>query len=81
MKPSELRDKSDDELNELEGELRDKLIKIQVARATQRTTDTAQLPRIKKDIARIKTILHERKLGLAGSADAAAAVVQEEASA
>lgn len=76
MKPSELRDKTDEELRELEGELRDKLIKIQVARATQRTTDTAQIPGIRKDIARIKTILHERKLGLAGD-DASAAVVQE----
>lgn len=77
MKTSELRDKNDEELRELEGELRDKLIKIQVARATQRSTDTAQIPRIKKDIARIKTILHERKLGLAGDADASAAVAQE----
>ncbi|MCB9716831.1 MAG: 50S ribosomal protein L29 [Myxococcales bacterium] len=81
MKPAELRDKTDEELRELEGELRDKLIKIQVARATQRATDTAQLPRIKRDIARIKTILHERTLGLAGGAGAAAAVVQEETTA
>lgn len=64
MKPSELRDKSDDELRELEKDLRDKLVRLGVARATQRVRNTAQIPRLKKDIARIKTILHERKLGL-----------------
>lgn len=80
MKPSELRDKTDDELRELENELRDKIIKLQVARATQRAADTAQFPRIRKDIARIKTILHERSLGLAG-ADSAAQSAGEEATA
>ena len=64
MKTSEIRDKSDEELHELEGELRDKLIKLEVARAAQRAVNTAQFSRIKKDIARVKTILHERKLGL-----------------
>ncbi len=72
MTPSELRDKTDDELRELEKELRDQLIKLQVARATQRAADTAQFPRIRKDIARIKTILHERSLGL-GTAEASVA--------
>jgi large subunit ribosomal protein L29 len=65
VKTSEIRDKSDEELAVLETELRDKLIKLQVAKATQRAVDTAQFSRIKKDIARVKTILHERKLGLA----------------
>ncbi|MCA9709919.1 MAG: 50S ribosomal protein L29 [Myxococcales bacterium] len=73
MKPSEIRDKTDEELHQLESELRDKLVKLQVARATQRATNTAQFASIKKDIARVKTILHERKLGLAGAnADAGA---------
>jgi len=66
VKTAEIRDKSDDELRELENDLRDKLIKLEVARATQRAVNTAQFSRIKKDIARVKTILHERKLGLAG---------------
>ncbi|MCH9681409.1 MAG: 50S ribosomal protein L29 [Deltaproteobacteria bacterium] len=77
MKPSELRDKTDDELRELETELRDKLIKLQVARATQRAANTAQFVVFKKDIARIKTILHERTLGLAGSGSADADAAKE----
>jgi large subunit ribosomal protein L29 len=67
VKPSEIRDKSDDELRELEGELRDQLVKLSVAKATQRAHNTAQFSRIKKDIARVKTILRERELGLGGT--------------
>lgn len=63
--PSELRDKSDEELTELEKELRDQLVKLNVARATQRARNTAQFSRIRKDIARVKTILRERQLGIA----------------
>ena len=68
MKTSEIRDKTDEELVELEKELRDQLIRIEVAKATQRSTNTAQTRGIKRDIARIKTIAHERKLGLSNDA-------------
>jgi large subunit ribosomal protein L29 len=64
MKPSELRDKTDEELAELETELRDRLVKLQVARATSRTSNTSEFPRIRRDIARIKTIQHERATGI-----------------
>ena len=65
MKPSELRDRTDEELGELESELRDQLVKLNVARATQRARNTAQFSRIRRDIARIKTILRERELHIA----------------
>jgi large subunit ribosomal protein L29 len=74
VKPSEIRDKNDDELQELETQLRDQLVKLSVARATQQGRSTAQFSRIKRDIARVMTIVHERKLGLAGSAGATARV-------
>ena len=64
MKISEIRDKTAEELAELEKELRDQIVKIEVARATQRATNTSQLPRIRKDIARVKTVVRERELGL-----------------
>ena len=60
MKPSELRDKTDEELVELETDLRDRLVKLQIARATSRSTNTSEFPRIRRDIARIKTIQTER---------------------
>jgi large subunit ribosomal protein L29 len=69
MKPSELRDKTDEELNELETDLRGRLVKLEVARATSRATNTSEFPRIRKDIARIKTILHERATGLRPAAE------------
>ena len=61
MKTSEIRDRSDEELVELEKELRDQLVKLNVARATQRARNTAQFRRVKKDIARVLTITHERQ--------------------
>lgn len=64
MKPSELRDKNDEELVTLEKDLRDQLIKLSIARATQRMRNSAQLGKLKRDIARIKTIQGERALGL-----------------
>jgi large subunit ribosomal protein L29 len=65
MKISELRDKTDDELRELEGSLRDRLLKLQIARATSRITNTSEFPRVRREIARIKTILTERAAGMA----------------
>jgi len=67
MKTSELRDKTDDELRELETSLRDRLLKLQIARATSRATNTAEFPRVRRDIARIKTILTERAAGIVRS--------------
>lgn len=77
MKPSEIRDKTDDELVDLEKNLRDQLIRIEVAKATQRTTNTTQSRDIKRDIARIKTIAQERHLGLADGTAAAAEGAKE----
>lgn len=64
MKPSEIRDKTDEELVELEKELRDSLLRMRVAQASSRTVDTSQFSRIRRDIARINTIRTERELGL-----------------
>jgi large subunit ribosomal protein L29 len=68
VKPSELRDKSDDELKTLENGLRDQLVKLSIARATQRMRNHSQLGKVKRDIARIKTIMTERQLGQGGEA-------------
>lgn len=65
MKTSELRDKTEQELTELETELRHRLLKLQVAKATSRANNLSEFPRIRRDIARIKTILHERATGIA----------------
>lgn len=73
MKTSEIRDKNAEELAELETDLRDQLVKLSVAKATQRATNTAQFQRIKKDIARVLTVKRERAMGLSATAATAEA--------
>jgi large subunit ribosomal protein L29 len=70
MKPSEVRDKTDEELVALEKQLRDQLVKLSVVKATQRMRNTAQIGRLKKDIARIKTIQTERTRGIGKAQEA-----------
>jgi len=66
VKASELREKSPEQLAELESKLHDQLIRLSVLKATQRSTNTAKFGEIRRDIARIKTIAHERKAGVDG---------------
>jgi large subunit ribosomal protein L29 len=60
MKPSELRSKDDAELQkELEGLLRAQFgLRMQLA--TQQLSNTSQLKKVKRDIARVRTILKEK---------------------
>ena len=60
MKPSELRAKQPDELQkELEALLRAQFgLRMQVA--TQQLTNTSQLKKVRRDIARVRTIMKEK---------------------
>jgi large subunit ribosomal protein L29 len=60
MKPSELRAKQPDELQkELEALLRAQFgLRMQVA--TQQLTNTSQLKKVRRDIARVRTIMNEK---------------------
>ena len=60
MKPSELRRKQPDELNkELESLLRAQFgLRMQLA--TQQLSNTSQLKKVRRDIARVRTILNEK---------------------
>ena len=60
MKPSELRAKQPDELQkELEALLRAQFgLRMQVA--TQQLTNTSQLKKVRRDIARVHTIMKEK---------------------
>jgi large subunit ribosomal protein L29 len=60
MKASELRGKSGEELQkELEGLLRAQFgLRMQVA--TQQLSNTSQLKKVRKDIARVRTIMKEK---------------------
>jgi large subunit ribosomal protein L29 len=60
MKASELREKSGEELQkELEGLLRAQFgLRMQVA--TQQLSNTSQLKKVRRDIARVRTVMNEK---------------------
>jgi len=62
MKVRELRNKSDSELIEQERELREELFNLRFQHATGQLENSMALVRVKRDIARVKTILREREL-------------------
>jgi large subunit ribosomal protein L29 len=60
MKVNELRDKSIDELNSRERDLREQLFKLRFQRATGRMENPMKIRDVRREIARIKTLLNER---------------------
>lgn len=62
MKPSELREKSIVELNEEFLELKEELFKLRFQHALHQLENPQKLKSVKRDIARVKTILREREL-------------------
>ena len=60
MTTAELREKSVDELQTRERELHERLFKLRFQRATGRVENPSQIRQLRKEIARIKTLLGER---------------------
>ena len=60
MKTSELRDKSKDELVTRERDLVEQLFKLRFQRATGRMENPSKIRQVRREIARIKTLLGER---------------------
>ncbi len=63
MKPSELRELSDDELTQKDDELKDQIFKLKFQHALGQLEDAMKMKNLKRERARIKTILRERKEG------------------
>ncbi|MCG6919181.1 MAG: 50S ribosomal protein L29 [Deltaproteobacteria bacterium] len=61
MKASEFRDLSIEELSVKEKELAESLFNLKFQHATGQLDNTAQLKKTRKDIARVKTILIEKR--------------------
>ena len=61
MKPSEIRDLSLDELVAKSEELRGELFNSKVKKATGQLENTAQLRLLRRDIARVETVLREKR--------------------
>ncbi len=66
MKARELRGLSDEELRQRERELREELFNLRFQHSLGQLTNTARISQVKREIARIKTILRERELERSG---------------
>ena len=61
MKTAELQTLSDSELEQKGRELRDDLFNAKIRRATEQLENTAILGQIRKDIARVETLLTQKR--------------------
>ena len=61
MKASELRELSGDELQAKAAELTEERFRLRFRSATEAIEDTSQSRRLRRDLARIKTILRQRE--------------------
>lgn len=61
MSMEDLKAKTDDQLNEMLIELKKEQLNLRFQKAGSELTNTSQFKKAKKQVARIKTILRERK--------------------
>ncbi|MCB1836620.1 MAG: 50S ribosomal protein L29 [Alcanivoracaceae bacterium] len=61
MKASELKDKSVDELKQENLDLLEKQFKLRMKKASGQLSRTHELGQVRRDIARVKTILREKQ--------------------
>jgi large subunit ribosomal protein L29 len=73
-KPAELRELSDEALVEKLREAKAELFNLRVQAATGQLDNHGRLQVVRRDIARIYTIMRERELGLSAAPDAVAEV-------
>ncbi|MFC1883938.1 50S ribosomal protein L29 [Thermodesulfobacteriota bacterium] len=62
MKGKELRELSQDELLEKERELSQELFNLRFQKGTGQLGNTSMIPKTKRDLARVKTVLREREI-------------------
>jgi large subunit ribosomal protein L29 len=60
MKPSELRAKTEDELKKELNELLKAQFGLRMQLATQQLSNTSQKRKLRKDVARVRTVLREK---------------------
>ena len=62
MKPSAIREMGDEELAHKETELLEQLFRLRVQQSIGQLDNTTKLRQIRKDIARVKTILKQKQV-------------------
>jgi large subunit ribosomal protein L29 len=63
MKAAELRTKSNDELQQELASLLKAQFSLRMQKATQQLNNTSQLGKVRRDIARVRTLLNEKAKG------------------
>jgi large subunit ribosomal protein L29 len=66
MNASELRDKTPDELRERLGQLKKEAFNLRFQKATNQLENTARMRQVRRDTARVLTVLNEKARGAAG---------------
>jgi large subunit ribosomal protein L29 len=64
MKPAETRELSGDELKKKERDVKEELFNLEVQLSTRQTTNVSRVKKLKKDLARVLTVMRERELGI-----------------
>ena len=62
MKPNKIREMSDVELQNELGNLKNELFKLRFQSATNQLDNPMKINAVRKDIARVKTVISERKI-------------------
>ena len=70
LKAADLRQLSGDELRSKVSELKEELFRLRFQAATGQLEDTARIREVRKDLARVYTVLQERKLNIIDDPDA-----------
>ena len=70
MKAADIRAKSAEELQSLASELRTELFKARIQNHTNQLDSTAKLRDLRRDIARVATVLRQREVEAQGQSDA-----------
>ncbi len=61
MSLSEFKDQNPDQLKQLLGQLRQQLLDLRVQKTTQKVKDVSQFRKLRKDVARILTLLQKQE--------------------
>ena len=69
MKATELRNMTSEELNGKLKELKEELFNLRFQHAINQLTNPVRINLVKKDIARVKTVIREKEIAAAGGAD------------
>jgi len=67
MKMTEIRDLPDAQLQQRMADFQEELFNLRFQYATRQLTNHARLREVRRDIARIRTLLHERELDEIGA--------------